>query len=66
MTEIIYRAESYAITGPCFELGLLVNSGHYPKLEYNRIGKTQHIKTKTTPPMSASDPFASIRVIRGQ
>lgn len=46
MTEIIYRAESYAITGLCFELGLLVNFGHYPKLEYNRIAKTQHIKTK--------------------
>jgi hypothetical protein len=46
MTETIYRAESYAITGPCFELGLLVNSGHYPKLEYNRIANTQHIKTE--------------------
>jgi GxxExxY protein len=30
-----------------FELGLLVNFGHYPKLEYERIAKTQHIKTKT-------------------
>ncbi|MEY2554972.1 MAG: hypothetical protein QOF93_116 [Verrucomicrobiota bacterium] len=45
MTEIIYKAESYAITGPCFELGLLVNFGQYPKLEYERITKTQHIKT---------------------
>ncbi len=25
-----------------FELGLLVNFGHYPKLEYERIAKTQH------------------------
>jgi GxxExxY protein len=30
-----------------FALGLLVNFGHYPKLEYERIAKTQRIKTKT-------------------
>ncbi len=30
-----------------FQLGLLVNFGHYPKLEYERIAKTQRIKTKT-------------------
>jgi GxxExxY protein len=30
-----------------FELGLLVNFGHYPKLEYERLAKTQRIKTKT-------------------
>jgi GxxExxY protein len=30
-----------------FELGLLVNFGHYPKLEYERIAKTQHIKAIT-------------------
>jgi hypothetical protein len=30
-----------------FELGLLVNFGHYPKLEYERIAKTQHIKPRT-------------------
>jgi GxxExxY protein len=29
-----------------FGLGLLVNFGHYPKLEYERIAKTQHIKAK--------------------
>ena len=29
------------------ELGLLVNFGHYPKLEYERIARTQHIKAKT-------------------
>jgi GxxExxY protein len=29
-----------------FELGLLVNFGHYPKLEYERITRTQHIKPK--------------------
>ena len=29
-----------------FELGLLVNFGHYPGLEYERIAKTQHIKAK--------------------
>ena len=30
-----------------FELGLLVNFGHYPKLESERIAKTQQIKVKT-------------------
>ena len=30
-----------------FELGLLVNFGHYPGLEYERMAKTQRIKTKT-------------------
>ena len=30
-----------------FELGLLVNFGHYPKLEYERIARTQHLKSKT-------------------
>jgi GxxExxY protein len=29
-----------------FELGLLVNFGHYPKLEYERIAKTQLPKMK--------------------
>jgi GxxExxY protein len=29
-----------------FELGLLVNFGHYPKLEYERIARTQQVKTK--------------------
>ena len=29
-----------------FELGLLVNFGHYPKLEYERIAKTQRANTK--------------------
>jgi GxxExxY protein len=29
-----------------FELGLLVNFGHDPKLEYERIANTQQIKTK--------------------
>lgn len=49
-----------------FELGLLVNFGHYPKLEYERLAKTQRIKTKTDlSDVSLSDPFASIRVIRG-
>jgi hypothetical protein len=33
MTEIIYKTDGYAITGACFELGLLVNFGHYPNLE---------------------------------
>jgi GxxExxY protein len=31
------------------ELGLLVNFGHYPKLEYERIAKTQRIRPKTDP-----------------
>jgi GxxExxY protein len=30
-----------------FELGLLINFGHYPKLEYERIAKTQRVKTNT-------------------
>jgi GxxExxY protein len=30
-----------------FKLGLLVNFGHYPGLEYERIAKTQRIKGKT-------------------
>ncbi|HYR23773.1 MAG TPA: GxxExxY protein [Chthoniobacterales bacterium] len=30
-----------------FELGLLVNFGHYPKLEYERIARTQQVKTRT-------------------
>src|SRR6266480_2615411 len=47
-----------------FELGLLVNFGHCPKLEHERIAKTQRIKTKNDL-SDVSDPFASIRVIRG-
>jgi GxxExxY protein len=30
-----------------FELGLLVNFGHYPKLEYERIAKTRRLKGNT-------------------
>jgi GxxExxY protein len=30
-----------------FELGLLVNFGHYPGLEYERMAKTRRIKTGT-------------------
>ncbi|MGH8100941.1 MAG: GxxExxY protein [Chthoniobacterales bacterium] len=30
-----------------FELGLLVNFGHYPKLEYERIAKSQRPRSKT-------------------
>lgn len=30
-----------------FELGLLVNFGHYPGLEYERIARTQGLKAKT-------------------
>ena len=30
-----------------FELGLLVNLGHYPGLQYERIAKTQRASTKT-------------------
>jgi hypothetical protein len=29
-----------------FELGLLVNFGHYPGLEYERIARTQRVKPK--------------------
>jgi GxxExxY protein len=27
-----------------FQLGLLVNFGHYPRLEYERIARTEHKK----------------------
>ena len=30
-----------------FELGLLVNFGHYPKLEYERLAKTRRVQSKT-------------------
>ena len=30
-----------------FELGLLVNFGHYPGLEYERIARTQRLEAKT-------------------
>jgi GxxExxY protein len=30
-----------------FELGLLVNFGHYPKLEYERIARTRRLKGNT-------------------
>jgi len=30
-----------------FELGLLINFGHYPGLEYERIARTQRLKAKT-------------------
>jgi GxxExxY protein len=34
---------------PGLELGLLLNFGHYPKLKYERIAKTQRIEPKTDP-----------------
>lgn len=48
--DIVYKNESYLIMGACSQvhnylkatgqkLGLLVNFGHYPKLEYVRIVK---------------------------
>jgi hypothetical protein len=39
-SNIIYKEESYRIMGACFEvykLGLLVNFGHYPGVEHERI-----------------------------
>jgi hypothetical protein len=44
--RIVFREESYRIIGGCFEvylkatgkkLGLLVNFGHYPKIEHERF-----------------------------
>jgi hypothetical protein len=36
-----------------FELGLLVNFGHYPRLEHERIAKTQQArKRRETPDVS--------------
>ena len=37
MSHIIHKKESYAIIGACF--------GHYPGLEYERLAKTQRVKT---------------------
>jgi len=44
MPEIVYREESYAIMGACFELratdmrlGLLINFSAEAKLEYERV-----------------------------
>jgi hypothetical protein len=48
VTALIYKEESYATIGACMavykdkgatgcELGLLVNFGHYPPLEYERL-----------------------------
>jgi hypothetical protein len=37
MTEIIYKKESYAIIGACFEV-------YYPKLEYERVAKTENTR----------------------
>ena len=42
---LLFEEESYKILGACFDmhkatghrLGFLVNFGHYPKLEYERI-----------------------------
>jgi len=52
-----------SVTG--FELGLLVNFGHYPKLEYERIANTDHAKTEKDFPNVSFWLFAPIRVIRG-
>ena len=44
--RIVFREESYQFIGGCFEvylkatgkkLGLLVNFGHYPKIEHERF-----------------------------
>jgi hypothetical protein len=48
----------YSATG-C-ELGLLVNVGHYPKLEYERLVNRKQESTDVT-----SEIFASFCVIRG-
>jgi hypothetical protein len=60
MSPLIYSQKSYKIVGACFsvyyaqvmnylsatsiKLGLLVNFGHYPKLEYKRIIFTEKAK----------------------
>ncbi len=81
MKDIVFKEESYAIVGACFEvynekgcgflepvyqeclvdehraqllnylhatgfqLGLLVNFGHSPRLEYERMARTEHKKS---------------------
>lgn len=42
-----HRAQLNYLHATGFELGLLVNFGHYLKLEYERIARTQQIKTRT-------------------
>ncbi len=47
MTDVIYREESYRLIGACFEVykekgcgfleAVLVNFGHFPKVEWERI-----------------------------
>ncbi len=38
---LLFEEENYRVLGSCFEVykekGLLVNFGHYPKLEHERI-----------------------------
>jgi GxxExxY protein len=48
-----------------FELGLLVNFGHYPTWNTNALRRLSASNQKPTLPMSPFDLFASIRVIRG-
>jgi GxxExxY protein len=47
-----------------FELGLLVNFGHYPKLEYDASPGLSRSKPERIFPISLFDLFASIPVIR--
>ncbi len=35
--EFPLAEETYRILGTCFDVGLLVNFGHYPKLEHDRF-----------------------------
>ena len=36
--EFLYRQESYAIRGAC--LGLLLNFGHYPQIQIERMARS--------------------------
>ena len=45
-----------------FQMGLRVNFGHHPRLEYERIAMTEKKRNMT---ISLSDSFAVIRVVRG-
>jgi len=59
MTEIIHKNESYAIIGACFEVYNERGCGFLEPV-YRRARKR-----KPMFPMSLSNVFASIRVIRG-
>jgi len=37
MSELLLKSESYQVIGACFEVYKLVNFGHHPKVDWERI-----------------------------